>query len=91
MTVNNYHTIHGLKLKDYLSFVEAIEEGFGWIDINDIQRQWEGFFSTQITNSQVDFLSQALQENNLTRNEIFEDDYNYDYEEDEPYDDTEDL
>ena len=83
---DDYHTIHGLKLKNYVTFVNAIESGFGWIDINDIQRQWEGFFNDRISENQLNFLIKSLQENNLTRNdyEYLDDNDNDYFEEDEP-------
>ncbi len=30
--------------KKYTQFVNAINRGFGWIDPEDVSRQWEGMF-----------------------------------------------
>ena len=33
---------------DYDVFVEAIASGYGWIDPDDVERQWEGMFGLKL-------------------------------------------
>jgi hypothetical protein len=55
---------------DYDVFVEAIASGYGWIDPDDVERQWEGMFGLKLNPAAVGYLVEVLEEAGLVRDEF---------------------
>lgn len=55
---------------DYDVFVENVQAGIGWIDPDDVGRQWEGMFGLRLNPAAVSYLVEVLEEAGLVRDEF---------------------
>jgi len=51
--------------EQFSDFVVGIESGFGWIDEDDIVRQWEGMFSHRLSPSQKEEVAKMLNQKGM--------------------------
>jgi len=58
---------------DYDVFVENVQAGIGWIDPDDVGRQWEGMFGLRLSPAAVGYLVEVLDEFGLLGHERFGD------------------
>jgi hypothetical protein len=47
---------------DYDVFVDNVQAGIGWIDPDDVGRQWEGMFGLRLSPAAVGYLVEVLDE-----------------------------
>jgi len=65
-------TVNTVSQADYNNFAENIESGFGWIDPNDIARQWAGLNNYELTSSELAYVTRCLEANGLIREDADE-------------------
>jgi hypothetical protein len=58
---------------DLETFINNINDGFGWIEQDDIARQWDGMFNQSLTGEQTDMVANVLNARGMLDDDELED------------------
>ena len=61
---------YNITQENYNKFTDEISNGFGWIDPEDVARQWEGFTGEEISGGRLNYLKEALEANGLLKERL---------------------